>query len=260
MNCRICGRQFDPQGFQVMVPGIPHGFDRVDCALEALAVGVPPERPPEPVPETAPALPAPLASVPALAVGLPPVRVEAERPSLFAGLNLALLAAATGATIYLWLRVFGADTGPISLPSAATSPAFGKTAVAAAIDLTPAPEVRPQAESAVRGGGSQPATTVPAPATAVGDAGATLVSNRTSGKKQSGDREGGSRSAARPAPPAPAPTPEPAPPPEPGPSRSAPAPSFPVPSSPPGDRIPGPTIPGGSNPGQPGLPGGGTRG
>ena len=36
------------------------------------------------------------------------------RPQFLAGANLALLAAATIATIYLWLRVFGADAGPFS--------------------------------------------------------------------------------------------------------------------------------------------------
>ena len=41
MRCRICGREFDPRGFQVVVPGFGMGFDRVDCALEASAAGVP---------------------------------------------------------------------------------------------------------------------------------------------------------------------------------------------------------------------------
>lgn len=254
MNCRVCGRQFDPQGFQVMVPGITHGFDRVDCALEALAVGLPPQRAPEPVPEAPRALPPPLAPVPALAVGHAAGRAESSGPNLLAGVNLALLAAGTAATIYLWLRVFGADAGPISLPSANASAAFGRTTVAAAIDLSPAPEARPQPESAVRGGGSQPAT----PALVEDGGGATLVSNPAPAKKRPSERGGGP--VARPAPPAPAPAPEPAPPAEPGPSRSAPTPTYPVPSTPPSDRVPGPTLPGGTSPEQPRLPGSGTRG
>lgn len=256
MNCRVCGRQFDPQGFQVMVPGLKHGFDRVDCALEALAVGLPPRPNADAAPAAPRALPTPLASVPALAAGPAVGRVESGRPQLLAGVNLALLAAGTAATIYLWLRVFGADAGPISFPAANASAAFGRTAVAAAIDLSPPPEVRPQPESAVRGGGSQPATEAPTLTSGDAGGGGTLVSNPTPAKPRSSGGIGGP--VVRPAPPAPAPAP--APPPEPGPSRSAPVPTHPVPSTPPGDRVPGPAIPGGSSPEQPRLPGGGTRG
>lgn len=257
MNCRVCGRQFDPQGFQVMVPGLKHGFDRVDCALEALAVGLPPPRAPDAAPAPARALPTPLAPVPALAAVPTIARVESDRPQLLAGVNLALLAAGTAATIYLWLRVFGADAGPISFPAANASAAFGRTTVAAAIDLSPPPEVRPQPESAVRGGGSQPATEAPAvPSTDADGGGGTLVSNRSPARPRPSGGSGGP--VVRPAPPAPAPAP--APPPEPGPSRSAPVPTYPVPSTPPGDRVPGPALPGGSSPEQPRLPGGGTRG
>jgi hypothetical protein len=253
MDCRVCGRQFDPQGFQVMVPGLPYGFDRVDCALEAHALGLPPERVVEPAPAVMRALPTPLAAVPALA-GVPggSVRVESARPQFWAGANLALLAAGTAATIYLWLRVFGADAGPVSFPAANASDAFARSTVAAAIDLSPAPEARPQPESAVRGGGSQPATSPPV-AAVVSGGGATLVTNRTPAKPRPSNRPGGGP-VVRPTnpPPAPAPTP----PAEPGPSRSAPVPTFPVPSTPPADRVPGPTLPGGTSPGQPALPGG----
>ena len=57
MNCRVCGRQFDPTGFQVMVPGIKDGFDRIDCALEASALGLPPARSVDPLATVVPALP-----------------------------------------------------------------------------------------------------------------------------------------------------------------------------------------------------------
>ena len=155
MDCRVCGRQFDPQGFQVMVPGLPHGFDRVDCALEAHALGVPPAPTVEPAAAVVMrALPTPLAAVPAFAAGPVMVRAQNDRPQFLVGANLALLAAGTAATIYLWLRVFGADAGPISFPAANASDAFARSTVAAAIDLSPAPEARPQPESTVRGGGS----------------------------------------------------------------------------------------------------------
>ena len=36
-RCRICGRSFDPLGFQVLVPGLSEGFDRVECAEKARA-------------------------------------------------------------------------------------------------------------------------------------------------------------------------------------------------------------------------------
>jgi hypothetical protein len=68
VNCRVCGRQFDPTGFQILVPGLKLGFDRVECALEASALGVPPVRTDEPVTGPARSLPAPT-PIPALAGG-----------------------------------------------------------------------------------------------------------------------------------------------------------------------------------------------
>jgi hypothetical protein len=91
------------------------------------------------------------------------------RPQALAGANLAVLAAGTAATIYLWLRVFGLDLGPISFPGDSASPAFERSTVAATIDLTPASESRPQPESMVRGGGSQLAFAPPTPAASDSD-------------------------------------------------------------------------------------------
>jgi len=34
-RCEICGKEFDPLLFQIVVPGLPGSFDRVDCALQA---------------------------------------------------------------------------------------------------------------------------------------------------------------------------------------------------------------------------------
>jgi hypothetical protein len=259
MNCRVCGRQFDPQGFQVMVPGIEHAFDRVDCALEASLIGLPPARSLEPAPVVR-ALPTPPPAVPvrALPAGPPPPRAESGRPQLFAGVNLALLAAGAAVTVYLWLRVFGADTGPITMPAESASAAFGRTTIAAAVDLSPTTAPKPQPESAVRGGGSQPATSAAPRAGQSGGGNATLVADRSSAKAGTQRQDGGTVS--RPAPPPPPPAPAPEPPAQPGPTRSAPAPTYPIPSSPPADRVPGPALPGSGNPEQPGLPGGGTRG
>jgi hypothetical protein len=252
VNCRVCGRQFDPTGFQILVPGLKLGFDRVECALEASAPGVPPERADEVAQDVVRSLPTAV-PVPALAGG--PVLMAGAaglRPQALAGANLAVLAAGTAATIYLWLRVFGLDLGPISFPGDSASPAFERSTVAATIDLTPASESRPQPESMVRGGGSQLAFAPPTPAASDSDR-----DRPKTRSKQRTRRNGG---------PVVRPSPQPPPPPppaEPTPVRSAPVPTVPVPSSPPADRIPGrlPGGGGGANPEQPTLlTGGGTRG
>jgi hypothetical protein len=239
-----------------MVPGIREVFDRVDCALEASALGLPPAAAPKELPAVMHALPA--GPIPGLA-GSRSVSAEAGsvRADFLTGANLALLAAGTAATIYLWLRVFGPDVGAIALPSESASAAFGRTSVPAALDLSPEPEVRPQPESAVAGGGSQPATTapaVPSAATEDGGRGGRLVSNRSQSKPKPRPARRTGGPAVRPSPP----PPPPAPPGEPAPARAAPVPTIPVPSAPPEDRVPGPTLPGGgSSPAQPTLPGGG---
>ena len=98
MDCRVCGRQFEPMGFQVMVPGLQHGFDRVDCALEASALELPGTRSLEPTPAVVPVLAPSVAPLPALAVGaLPATTTVSARPHFLGGANLALLAAGTAA-------------------------------------------------------------------------------------------------------------------------------------------------------------------
>jgi hypothetical protein len=240
-----------------MVPGLKLAFDRVECALEAATSGLPPAREIEPPPPVTRALPP--AAVPALAGG--PVAMagaQTVRPQVLAGTNLALLAAGTAVTIYLWFRVFGPDAGQLPFSFGSASPAFEQSSVAAVVDLTPAPEARPLPESDVRGAGSQFAATATAPVLVAGQTGGTLVSDRKPAKKKQQARRNRGP-VARPS----APSPPPAPPAEPTPTRSAPVPTFPVPSSPPPNRVPGPTIPGGgggSHPGAPTPPGGGSRG
>ena len=34
-RCEVCGKEFDPVGYQVVVSGLSGSFDRVDCALQA---------------------------------------------------------------------------------------------------------------------------------------------------------------------------------------------------------------------------------
>jgi hypothetical protein len=129
--CRVCGRAFDPSGFQVVVPGLGEGFDRVECAEIALARGGVPSAPPIPLPADAEPSPAP-ALVAAAAV---PAALD-RRPFLL-GANVALLAAGTAVTVYLWLRVFAADpSSSLSLPANAT-PAQERATVPSQIDGGP---------------------------------------------------------------------------------------------------------------------------
>lgn len=270
MLCRVCGREFNPHGFQVVVPGLAQGFDRVECALEASALGLPPTSSGTPLAAVlGPPLPA------ALPAGHAPVAFaagEQARPPLLVSANLALLAAGTATTIYLWLRVFGADVAPLSLPLESATAPFSQGTVAAAIDLSPAPEARPQPESAANGGLTGPVATPaaagPAPA-ASGGGGGTLVSNPTKPKpsksKPSGGGGGGGSSQTTAAPVArPVPPPPPPPPPAaPAPRRSAPSPGNPIPiPPPPPGRAPGGGQPDHGPPQMPGAPGnpGGGRG
>jgi len=34
-RCEVCGKEFDPLVFQIVVPGLPGSFDRIDCAQQA---------------------------------------------------------------------------------------------------------------------------------------------------------------------------------------------------------------------------------
>ncbi|HXV58020.1 MAG TPA: hypothetical protein VD704_09140, partial [Gaiellaceae bacterium] len=230
MLCRVCGREFDPHGFQVVIPGLGQGFDRVECALEASALGLPPTATAAPLATVLRPLPAgpPVGAAPVLATA-----TAGERPPFLVSANLALLAAGTAVTIYLWLRVFGADVTPFSLPLGSAAKPFAQESVAAAIDLTPASAVRPQPESDVAGGGSRPATPEPPPAAPAPDepadgGGGTLVSNPKPKPKPKPESPGSGTTARKvqplPAPPPPAPAPEPPAAPSP---RQSPAPGTP---------------------------------
>jgi hypothetical protein len=238
MRCRICGREFDPRGFQVVVPGFGMGFDRVDCALEASAAGVPLVESPPPLPIAA--RPQALAlPVVAMAGGpsFPAMAAARTGPTLLVGANLALLAAGAAATIYLWLRVFSPDAAILLAPAENAAVAFARSSIAAEIDLTLEPASRPQPETVAFGGGRG------APASPAAGSETVAVSNP--GRVTT-------RTASNPSEPAPStgggsggPVVRPAPP---------PAPAPPVPTSPPDDRVPGPTLP------TPGIPDSGPSG
>lgn len=250
MRCRVCGREFDPRGFQVVVPGLGMGFDRVDCALEASVAGVPLVESPPPLPIAA--RPQALAlPVVAMAGGpsFPAMAPASTGPTLLVGANLALLAAGAAATIYLWLRVFSPDAAILPVPAENAAVAFARSSIAAEIDLTLQSASRPQPETVAFGGGRG------APASPAAGSEAVAVSNpgRVTARTASNPNEpaapskgGGSGGpVVRPSPPPAPPPPEepPAPPP-----RQTPAPAPPVPTSPPDDRVPGPTLP------TPGIP------
>jgi hypothetical protein len=258
MRCRICGREFDPRGFQVVVPGLGMGFDRVDCALEASATGIPLVESPPPLPIAAPR---PALALPAMAVAgaspLPAAGAASVRPSLLVGANLALLAAGTAATIYLWMRVFSPDAAFQSAPAEHAAPAFARSSVSAEIELASEPTAKPQPEVVAFGNGPGAPRATDSRAVAVSNPAraTTRTASSTNGQKPAASKGGGSgsgpvvRPSPAPAPPPPPPEEPPAPPP-----RQTPTPAPPVPTSPPGDRVPGAPLPG------PGLPDSGPSG
>jgi hypothetical protein len=243
------------------VPGLGMGFDRVDCALEASATGIPLVESPPPLPIAAPrpALALPAVAMAGAASPLPVAGGPSVRPSMLVGANLALLAAGTAATIYLWMRVFSPDAAFQSAPAEHTAPAFARSSVSAEIDLASGPTPKPQPEVVAFGNGpgapratdaGSRAVAVSSPARAT-----TRTTSRTSEQKPAPSKGGGSsggpvvRPSPPPAPPPPPPEEPPAPPP-----RQTPTPAPPVPTSPPGDRVPGAPLPG------PGLPDSGPTG
>jgi hypothetical protein len=259
MRCRVCGREFDPRGFQVVVPGLGMGFDRVECALEASATGVPLIESPPPLPIAAPRPALALPAVVTAGAGLPAAGAASARPPVLVGANLALLAAGTATTIYLWMRVFSPDAAFQPAPAEHAAAAFARSSVSAEIDLASGPTAKPQPEVVVFDDG-EPGATGGAPersgAVAVSSRGRATTrtgSGSFTGQTPSPTKGGGSGGpVVRPTPPpAPPPPPEEPPPPPP---RQTPTPAPPVPTSPPGDRVPGAPLPG------PGLPDSGPTG
>jgi hypothetical protein len=124
-RCAVCGRDFDPFGFQVVVPELGRSFDRVECARQARG-GV------RVLPAAAPAAPAPVAVTPFERAPAGPAAVLAARRPLLVGANLGLLAAGAAASVYLWLNVLGADPSGLRLGALGAPPAFGDRTVEAA--------------------------------------------------------------------------------------------------------------------------------
>ncbi len=144
-NCQVCGRSFDPLGFQVVVPELGGGFDRIDCARTARALAGPGSR---------------IAAVPLIALAAP-VAAAAAVPATAAAATatlsrllgstaatLGVLAAGTAAAVLLWMRVVGTDTTSYTLGRLTAPPAFGHETVQA--QVAPVPPSRPVAAASAR--------------------------------------------------------------------------------------------------------------
>ena len=127
-DCQVCGRRFDPLGFQVVVPELGRGFDRIECAQSARTLAGPGSR---------------LAATPLVAIvePLPAALVPAAVGSALAlrllgapAAALGLLAAGTGAAVFLWLGVLGADPSSFTLGRLSAPPAFGRQTVQARVE------------------------------------------------------------------------------------------------------------------------------
>jgi hypothetical protein len=135
-NCEVCGRSFDPLGFQVVVPELGRGFDRIDCARSARALAGPGSRIAA-VPLVA--LAAPVAATAAVPATLAAARAPAPRLLGSTAATLGLLAAGTAAAVFLWMRVVGTDTTSYTLGHLTAPPAFGHETAEAQVAPPAAP-------------------------------------------------------------------------------------------------------------------------
>jgi hypothetical protein len=132
-DCQVCGRSFDPRAFQVVVPELGRGFDRLECAQSARALAGPGSRVAA-TPLMAIVEPRAAGLMPAAAGSTPALRSLATPAS-----TLGLLAAGTAAAVFLWLRVLGADPSSYTLGRLSTPPAFGHQTVQAQVEPAPPP-------------------------------------------------------------------------------------------------------------------------
>jgi hypothetical protein len=128
-SCQVCGRNFDPLGFQIVVPELGRGFDRIDCARSARVLASPGSRFAA-VPLIGLAAPA---AAPASAAGFA-TTVPVQRLLGGTAATLALLAAGTAAAALLWVRVVGTDTSSYTLDRLTAPPAFGHDRVESQIE------------------------------------------------------------------------------------------------------------------------------
>lgn len=122
-DCQVCGRRFDPLRFQVVVPELARGFDRLECARSARSAAGP----------GAKIAAAPLVTVvePFAALAAPSTSRVALRPLGAPAATLGLLAAGTAAAVLLWLRVLGTDPARFPFDRSAAPPAVAGETMAA---------------------------------------------------------------------------------------------------------------------------------
>ena len=134
-SCQVCGRSFDPLGFQVVVPELGRGFDRIDCARSARTTASPSRRFPT-VPLVALAAPAAAATAPVASVRryAPGYRLLGSTAA-----TLGLLAVGTATAALLWVRVVGTDTSSYTLGRLTAPPAFGHDRVQAQVEAASTP-------------------------------------------------------------------------------------------------------------------------
>jgi hypothetical protein len=130
-DCQVCGRNFDPLGFQVVVPELGRGFDRIECAQSARALAGRGSRLAA-TPLVAIVEPVPAALMPAV-VG----SARALRPLGTPAATLGLLVAGTAAAVALWVNALGADPSSFTLGRLSAPPAFGHQTVQAHIQPAP---------------------------------------------------------------------------------------------------------------------------
>jgi hypothetical protein len=130
-DCQVCGRSFDPLGFQVVVPELGRGFDRIECAQSARTLAGPGSRLAA-TPLVAIVEPVPAALMPA-AVGSAPALRLLGTPAA----TLGLLAAGTAAAAFLWLNALGADPSSFTLGRLSAPPAFGHQKIQAHVEAAP---------------------------------------------------------------------------------------------------------------------------
>jgi hypothetical protein len=130
-ECQVCGRSFDPLGFQVVVPELGRGFDRIECAHSARTLAGPGSRVPA-NPLVAITEPFDAALGPAAAGPL-----SALRPLGTPAATLGLLVVGTAAAALLWLRVLDADPSSFTLGRLSAPPAFGHQTVQTHVEAAP---------------------------------------------------------------------------------------------------------------------------
>jgi hypothetical protein len=151
-DCQVCGRSFDPLAFQVVVPELGRGFDRLECAHTARATALPGS-----TVAVAPlvAVVEPLAAAAAVPAAAGAAAVSILRLGGIPVATLGLLAAGTVTAVYLWLGVLGVEPTSFPLSRGFIPSATHRETVQAHVQIAPA---RTPATISAPAEGRRPAT------------------------------------------------------------------------------------------------------